>query len=101
MEAMSYRLRRPLRWSGGSSPFETAAILKQEGRLTVARSLSVDKDQHDARNSHRGALLRPGRREEPPKIPTHGEERERASRDLVRRDRKPVVLIVDEAHDLH
>ena len=35
-----------------------------------------------------------------PKIPTHGEERERALRE-VRRGRKPVVLIVDEAHDLH
>jgi hypothetical protein len=35
------------------------------------------------------------------KIPKHGEKRERELRDLVRKQRKPIALIVDEAHDLH
>jgi type II secretory pathway predicted ATPase ExeA len=76
------------------------AILDQEGRLTVARSLSVDKDRTTL-STLIAALFYDLSSEKNPKIPTHGEERERALRDLVRRGRKPVVLIVDEAHDLH
>ncbi|HTT79772.1 MAG TPA: AAA family ATPase [Stellaceae bacterium] len=34
-------------------------------------------------------------------IPTQSEFRERALRELVRNSKKPVVLFVDEAHDLH
>jgi type II secretory pathway predicted ATPase ExeA len=75
-------------------------ILKQEGRLTVARSLSVDKDRTTLATLI-AALFYDLAVEKNPKIPTHGEERERALRDLIRRGRKPVVLIVDEAHDLH
>jgi type II secretory pathway predicted ATPase ExeA len=78
--------------------FET--ILKQEGRLTVARSLSVDKDRTTLATLI-AALFYDLSVEKNPKIPTHGEERERALRELIRRGRKPVVLIVDEAHDLH
>jgi type II secretory pathway predicted ATPase ExeA len=78
--------------------FET--ILKQEGRLTVARSLSVDKDRTTLATLI-AALFYDLSPEKNPKIPTHGEERERALRELIRRGRKPVVLIVDEAHDLH
>jgi type II secretory pathway predicted ATPase ExeA len=76
------------------------AILKQEGRLTVARSLSVDKDRTTLATLI-AALFYDLSPEKNPKIPTHGEERERALRELIRRGRKPVVLIVDEAHDLH
>jgi len=35
------------------------------------------------------------------KIPTQGEKRERELRDLIKKGKKPVVLFVDEAHDLH
>lgn len=75
-------------------------ILKQEGRLTVARSLSVDKDRTTLATLI-AALFYDLSVEKNPKIPTHGEEHERALRELIRRGRKPVVLIVDEAHDLH
>jgi type II secretory pathway predicted ATPase ExeA len=36
-----------------------------------------------------------------PRIPKQGELRERELRHLVRKRKKPIVLIVDEAHDLH
>ncbi|HEY0837678.1 MAG TPA: AAA family ATPase [Azospirillum sp.] len=55
--------------------------LTREGRVTVSKSLSVDKDRTT--------------------IPTLGEKRERELPQLVRRGRKPVALFVDEAHDLH
>jgi type II secretory pathway predicted ATPase ExeA len=35
------------------------------------------------------------------KIPASGEKRERDLRDLIKKRKKPVVLFVDEAHDLH
>jgi type II secretory pathway predicted ATPase ExeA len=35
------------------------------------------------------------------KIPSLGERRERELRDLIKKGKKPVVLFVDEAHDLH
>lgn len=35
------------------------------------------------------------------KIPSSGEKRERQLRELFRKDKKPVALFVDEAHDLH
>jgi type II secretory pathway predicted ATPase ExeA len=35
------------------------------------------------------------------KIPALGEKRERELRDLIKKGKKPVVLFVDEAHDLH
>ncbi len=68
--------------------------------MTVACSLSVDKDRTTL-STLIAALFYDLAAETNPKIPTHGEERERALRDLDRRGRKPVVLIVDEAHDLH
>ena len=34
-------------------------------------------------------------------MPTRPERRERLFQDLVRAERKPVVLFIDEAHDLH
>src|SRR5271167_3780314 len=39
--------------------------------------------------------------EKEPKIPKQGELRERELRKLVKKRKKPVVLIIDEAHDLH
>ena len=36
-----------------------------------------------------------------PRIPKQGELRERELRHLVRKRKKPIVLVVDEAHDLH
>jgi type II secretory pathway predicted ATPase ExeA len=61
------------------------AVLDREGRLTVARSLSVDKDRTTL-STLIAALFYDLSSEKNPKIPTHGEERERA---------------FDEAHDLH
>jgi type II secretory pathway predicted ATPase ExeA len=76
------------------------AALKEEGRFTVARSLSVDKERTTL-TTLITALFYDLSSEKTPRIPTQGEERERALRELVRRGHKPVVLIVDESHDLH
>lgn len=76
------------------------AALEQEGRFVVARSLSVDKDRATLATLI-AALFYDLSSDKNPKIPSQGEERERALRDLVRKGRKPVALIVDEAHDLH
>src|SRR3546814_3334874 len=35
------------------------------------------------------------------KIPKQAERRERDLRDIMRKGKRPVVLVVDEAHDLH
>ena len=53
------------------------AILDQEGRLTVARSLSVDKDRTTL-STLIAALFYDLSPDKNPKIPTHCEERERA-----------------------
>ena len=76
------------------------AALAQEGRFIVSRSLSVEKDRTTL-TTLITALFYDLSGEKTPKIPSQGEERERALRELVRRGRKPVVLIVDEGHDLH
>jgi type II secretory pathway predicted ATPase ExeA len=76
------------------------AALKEEGRFTVARSLSVDKERTTL-TTLITALFYDLSSDKTPRIPTQGEERERALRELVRRGRKPVVLLVDESHDLH
>jgi hypothetical protein len=76
------------------------AALKEEGRFTVARSLSVDKERTTL-TTLITALFYDLSSEKAPRIPTQGEERERALRELVRRGRKAVVLLVDESHDLH
>jgi type II secretory pathway predicted ATPase ExeA len=75
------------------------AALKEEGRFIVARSLSVDKERTTL-TTLITALFYDLSSDKTPRIP-QGEERERALRELVRRGRKPVVLIVDESHDLH
>lgn len=74
--------------------------LVQEGRILVSKSLSVDK----ARTSLPtliAALFYDLSPDKDVKIPGQGEKRERDLRDLIKKSKKPVVLFVDEAHDLH
>jgi len=76
-------------------------ILAKEGKITVARSLSVEK-QKVTLTTLIAALyydLAPKATKDM-RIPAHGERRERELRELIRQGRKPVVLFVDEAHDL-
>lgn len=74
--------------------------LAREGKVLVSKSLSVDKERATLPTLI-AALFYDLSTDKDPRIPTQGEKRERDLRDLVRRGRKPVVLFVDEAHDLH
>lgn len=74
--------------------------LTREGRVTVSKSLSVDKDRTTIPTLIT-ALFHDLSPDKDPKFPTLGEKRERELQQLVRRGRKPVALFVDEAHDLH
>ena len=74
--------------------------LAREGRVLVAKSLSVDKERVTLQTLMM-ALFFDLSPEEEPWIPSQGERRERELRNLIRKARKPVALFVDEAHDLH
>jgi type II secretory pathway predicted ATPase ExeA len=76
------------------------ADLVAEKRVTVSKSLAVDKDRASL-TTLITALFYDLSPEKDPRIPAQSEHRERALRDLVRKSKRPVVLFVDEAHDLH
>jgi type II secretory pathway predicted ATPase ExeA len=76
--------------------------LGKAGKVAVAKSLAVDKRRtslpsliealfYDLTPGHRGQV----------KMPKQPERRERELRDLLKKNKCPVVLVVDEAHDLH
>lgn len=67
--------------------------------ILVAKSLSVDKERITL-STLMLALFYDLATERDFVIPTQPEKRERALRDLIRKRKKPVVLFVDEAHDL-
>ena len=75
-------------------------VLEQEGKIYVSKSLSVDKCRATLPTLI-AALFYDLSRDKEIKIPSIGEKRERELRDLIRKGKKPVVLFVDEAHDLH
>lgn len=73
--------------------------LKDEKRVVVAKSLSVEK--HSIKLATLiAALFYDLSPDKQVQIPKQGERRERELRDLVKKLRRPVVLFVDEAHDL-
>ncbi len=75
-------------------------VLEKEGKVLVSKSLSVDKDRATL-GTLITALFYDLSADKEIKIPTQGEKRERELRDLIKKGKKPVVLFVDEAHDLH
>jgi type II secretory pathway predicted ATPase ExeA len=76
--------------------------LARSNRIAVAKSLAVDKRRTSLPSLIEAMFydLTPGDRSQV-KIPKQPERRERELRDLMRKNRRPVVLIVDEAHELH
>jgi type II secretory pathway predicted ATPase ExeA len=76
------------------------AELAAEKRVAVSKSLAVDKDRASL-TTLITALFYDLSPEKEPRIPAQSEHRERALRELVRKSKRPVVLFVDEAHDLH
>jgi type II secretory pathway predicted ATPase ExeA len=75
-------------------------LLARENRVIVSKSVAVEKSRTTL-STLITALFCDLSPDKEPKIPKQGEMRERELRNLVRRRKKPIVLIVDEAHDLH
>lgn len=76
--------------------------LTKAGKVAVAKSLAVDKRRTSLPSLIEALFydLSPGDRAQV-KIPKQAERRERDLRDLMKKAKRPVVLVVDEAHDLH
>ena len=73
--------------------------LEDEKKVTVSKSLAIEK-QSIKLATLIAALFYDLSSEKQVRIPS-GEKRERDLRDLVRKNKRPVVLFVDEAHDLN
>ena len=73
--------------------------LVEAGNVLVAKSLSVDKERVSLATLLL-ALFYDVATEKDFVIPNKPEKRERALRELIRKRKKPVVLFIDEAHDL-
>lgn len=71
-----------------------------ERKIIVARSLSIEKPRV-VLPSLMTALFLDISDDLTIKIPTQAEKRERLLQELFRKRKKPVVLFIDEAHDLH
>lgn len=75
-------------------------ILREENKIIVARSLSVDK--HSVKLATLiSALFYDLTQDKSAQIPKQGERRERELQELVKKGKRPVALFVDEAHDLN
>jgi type II secretory pathway predicted ATPase ExeA len=75
-------------------------MLAHEGRVIVSKSVAVEKNRATL-GTLITALFCDLSPDKEPRIPKQGELRERELRHLVRKRKKPIVLVVDEAHDLH
>jgi type II secretory pathway predicted ATPase ExeA len=75
-------------------------MLAEDGRVLVSKSVAVEKSRATL-GTLITALFCDLTMEKEPKIPKQGELRERELCKLVKKRKKPVVLIIDEAHDLH
>ncbi len=74
-------------------------LLEDEKKVTVSKSLSIEKHRIKLATLI-AALFYDLSTEKQVRIPS-GEKRERDLRELVRKNKRPVVLFVDEAHDLN
>ena len=75
-------------------------LLEDEKKVTVSKSLAIEK--HSIKlATFLAALFYDLSTEKQVCIPTQGEKRERDLRELVRKNKRPVALFVDEAHDLN
>ena len=76
-------------------------VLARENKIQVSKSLSVDKNRATLATLISALFYDLSTDDKEVKIPSLGEKRERELRNLVKKGKKPVVLFVDEAHDLH
>lgn len=75
-------------------------LLEEEKKITVSKSLAIDKHRIKLA-TFIAALFYDLSAEKQVRIPSQGEKRERDLRELVRKNKRPVALFVDEAHDLN
>lgn len=73
--------------------------LLQENKVIVSRSLAVDKFRATIDTLISALFYDLSDKEV--KVPTKPEKRERELNDLIKSKKKPILLCVDEAHDLH
>ena len=76
------------------------ADIEKDRKFIVARSLSIEKNRL-LLPALMTALFLDVSDDLDMKVPTQPEKRERLLQELFRKQRKPVVLFIDEAHDLH
>lgn len=74
-------------------------LLSDEKKVIVCRSLSTDKKRVSI-NTLYTALFFDLIKEKNFKIPSQAEQRERKLLELIKKQNKPIVLFIDEAHDL-
>ena len=75
-------------------------MLPRENRVIVSKSISIEKSRATL-GTLITALICDLSSDKELKITKHSELREGELLNLVRKRRKPIVLMVDEAHDLH
>jgi type II secretory pathway predicted ATPase ExeA len=75
-------------------------MLAKENRVIVSKSVAIEK-QRVTLGTLITALFCDLTIDKEPKIPKQGELRERELRSLVRKRRRPIVLVIDDAQDLH
>ncbi|WP_024420859.1 ExeA family protein, partial [Pseudomonas avellanae] len=75
-------------------------VMEAEKKITVSKSLAIEK--HSIKlATFIAALYYDLSTEKQVRIPTQREKRERDLRELVKKNKRPVALFVDEAHDLN
>lgn len=76
-------------------------ILAKENKVLVSKSLAVDKNRTTLKSLISALFYDLSPDAKNIKVPSIGEKRERELQTLIKKGKKPVVLFVDEAHDLH
>ncbi|AFY96993.1 ExeA family protein [Chamaesiphon minutus] len=76
-------------------------VLMKENKILVSKSISIEKNRSTMTTLISALFYDLSTDDKEVKIPASGEKRERDLRDLIKKRKKPVVLFVDEAHDLH
>ena len=75
--------------------------LELESNITISRSLSTEKNRLNVGTIYLALFYDLTKNDKNFKIPTKGEKRERQLLDIIKKQKKPVALFIDEAHDIH
>ena len=75
--------------------------LELENNIIVSRSLSTEKNKLNVSTIYLALFYDLIKTDKNSKVPMQGEKRERQLLDLIKKQKKPVALFIDEAHDIH